>query len=125
MQETRHDASQARYLYGTPQGVLEFRALPTATTTINTLIVHTAACDGDQCAQYDYDCDAESADDIALYWPAGDDAGIWYRLAEYAAAREVAVIDQAEHEPTHEQRALRGRLLTEGRRLTTDPDYLD
>lgn len=124
MQEIRHTTNSARYLYGTPTGILEFRALPTLTTTIETLIVHLPACDGDQCADFGYDCDAEDGADIALYWLAGDDAGVWYGLAEYAVAREASTIAQAPHEPTHEQRAFRGRLLAEGRRIA-DPDYFN
>jgi hypothetical protein len=123
MQETRHTTNQARYLYGTPTGILEFRAFQTEATVLETLIVHVPDCDGDQCAEYGYECDAENGSDLALYWLAGDDAGVWYGLAEYAVAQEAATINGVVHEPSHEARALRGRLLAEGRRMTDNPDY--
>ncbi|WP_328344696.1 hypothetical protein [Micromonospora sp. NBC_00421] len=125
MQETRHTVDSVRYLYSTPTGILEFRARPTNTTIIETLIVHIPQCDGDQCAAFDYDCDAENGADIALYWAAGGDAGVWYGLAEYAVAQEAATIHQGPHEASHEQRAFRGRLIAEGRRMETDPDYFN
>ncbi|MEV5211287.1 hypothetical protein AB0K35_27825 [Micromonospora sp. NPDC053740] len=123
MQEARHTAEQVRYLYGTPQGILEFRSFFTENARIDTLLVHLPACDGEQCALFDYECDAESADDLRLYWLAGGDEGIWYGLAEYAVNREAAEQSHTEHEPSHEQRAFRGQLIAEGRRMSTNPNY--
>ncbi|MFI2663333.1 hypothetical protein [Micromonospora carbonacea] len=121
MQEIRHTAGQVRYLYGTPTRILEFRALPTATTTIETLIVHVPACNGDQCAAHGWDCDAETpGDTITLAWWAGDDAGIWAGLAAYAVAQDINSIPQPPVEPSHEQRALIGRLRAIADRMTNN-----
>ncbi|MFG1846828.1 hypothetical protein [Micromonospora carbonacea] len=124
MREIRHTNGQVRYLLGNPTGVIEFRALPTATTTIETLIVHTPACNGDQCAAHDWDCDAETPDDnITLAWWAGDDTGIWVGLAAYAIAQDISSIPQPPTEPSHEQRALIGRLRAIADRMTNNPGY--
>ncbi|MEV5819349.1 hypothetical protein AB0L22_09250 [Micromonospora haikouensis] len=124
MQEIRHNSNgQVRYLYGTLAGILEFRALPTATTTIETLIVHVPACDGDQCAQPNYDCDAENPGDLLASWWAGDDTGIWAGLAAHAIARDVDTIPGPPGKPSHEQRTLIGRLRAEAHRMAVDPDY--
>lgn len=123
MQEIRHSAEAARYLYGTPQGILEFRALPTATATIEALILHAIDCDGEGC---DPDlCDAEAIDggNIALSWLAGDDAGVWYELALYAVGREVAETQQMPHEPTADERALLGRLRAEGQQMVNEGNF--
>lgn len=125
MQEIRHTADSVRYLYGTPGGILEFRALPTATTTIETLIVHTPACNGDQCALLGWDCDTEQPGDLALYWMLGDDQGIWNGLAAYAVGQAVTACDTIPREPSAEQRDLRQRLADEGRRMGDDPDYFN
>lgn len=123
MQKIRHNAGAVRYLYGTPQGILEFRALPTVTTTINALILHAIGCDGEGC---DADlCDAEAIDggNIALSWLAGDDAGVWFELALYAVGREVAETQQVPHEPTADERALLGRLRAEGQRMVDEGNF--
>ncbi|MFF0822463.1 hypothetical protein ACFYUR_19040 [Micromonospora haikouensis] len=126
MQEIRHNSNgQVRYLYGTPSGILEFRALPTATTTIETLIIHVPACNGDQCAAHGWDCDAENPGDLIANWWAGDDAGIWAGLAAHAIALDVDTIPGPPTEPSHEARTLAGRLRAEGNRMASDPDYFN
>ncbi|MDG4792063.1 hypothetical protein O7626_40315 [Micromonospora sp. WMMD1102] len=123
MQETRHNAGAARYLYGTPQGILEFRSIPTPAETINALILHAVDCDAEDC---DTDlCDAEYLDgaNIALSWAAGDDAGVWYELSLYAVGREVADTQQMPHEPSADERALLGRLRAEGQRMVGEGHF--
>lgn len=121
MQETRHTTSSARYLYGTPTGILEFRAAPTASGTIETLITHTTTCNGDQCATHG--CDADNGADIALTWTACGDPGVWYELAAVAVANELAAVDTIPVEPSHEQRAFRAALIREGHHAATHPDH--
>lgn len=125
MQEIRHTDGQIRYLHNAATGWIEFRALPTAATTIETVITHHPACDGDQCADLDYDCEAGDADDITPYWWAGDDAAIWRILTERATAADLADIAVPPSEASHEQRAFRGRLIAEGHRAAIDPNYYD
>jgi hypothetical protein len=115
VQETRHTANTARYLYGTPQGVLEFRALPTRTTVLAALIDHDPGCHLDDGC----DCDAETIPGglIALSWLAGDDRGVWYELAAHAVARDLEVTNRMPHEHSADERALIARLRAEGQRI--------
>jgi hypothetical protein len=119
VQETRHNPTAARYLYGTDLGIVEFRSIPTVTDVIYTLIVHEPDCDGEGCALGVHDCDAGIGDHIAWSWLRSGDDGVWVELREWAIARE---LDDIDSDIPHERSAAGREFLARARRYAAEHD---
>ncbi|MER7166780.1 hypothetical protein ABT336_12050 [Micromonospora sp. NPDC000207] len=121
MQTIHHTNGHIGWLYGTPAGLLEYRAIPGRSGVQHAVIHHAFGCDATRCGDA---CDAETTpgQEIALAVNIDGEQAIWDALAAIAVERDLGDVPQPASEPTHEHRQFRAALIAEGHR-TAHPDH--